>query len=246
MSKISHGWAMANLEGRITAHVHAWEKAKERGQPLAPETYPFVTISREFGCEGGALAVRLQEILNERCRPFFTWVAYDQEVLDEVAKALHVARGVVETIDGHRRSEMSELFDAILNQRVDEALVFRKMAEVVRSLAIHGHTVLVGRGSYLITQDLKTGMHVRLEAPRDWRVHRIATDRELSMTEAEKVVHQGERERDHYIKTFFTQDPAHKFHHDLVIDNSRFNLAQIAEIVFTALSVRFGETLVGA
>jgi hypothetical protein len=31
-----------------------------------------------------------------------------------------------------------------------------------------------------------------------------------------------------------------------VIDNSRFNLAQIAEIVFTALGARFGETLVSA
>ena len=29
-------------------------------------------------------------------------------------------------------------------------------------------------------------------------------------------------------------------------DNSRFNLAQVAEIVFTALGARFGETLVGA
>jgi cytidylate kinase len=246
MSKLSHGWAMANLEARIAAHVHAWEKAKERGQPLAAETYPFITISRQYGCEGGALALRLQEILNERCRPFFTWVAYDQEVLDQVAKELHVARAVVETIDGHRRSEMSEVFDAILNQRVDDALVFRKMAEVVRSLAIHGHTILVGRGSYLITQDLKTGMHVRLEAPREWRIHRVATDREIAMKEAEHVVAQGERERDHYIRAFFTQDPTSPFHHDLVVDNSRFNLAQIAEIVFTALGARFGETLVGA
>ena len=78
MSKISHGWAMATLEARIAAHVHAWEKAKERGQPLAPETYPFITISREFGCEGGPLAHYLQDLLNERCRPFFMWITYDQ------------------------------------------------------------------------------------------------------------------------------------------------------------------------
>jgi cytidylate kinase len=246
MSKLSHGWALANLEARITAHVHAWEKAKERGQPLAAETYPFVTISREFGCEGTELAHRLQEILNERCRPFFTWVAYEQEVLDKVADELHLARGLVESIDGHRRGEMSELFDAILNRRVDEALVFRKMAEVIRSLAIHGHTILVGRGSYLITQDLRTGMHVRLVAPRDWRIHRIATDREIANAAAARIVEQGEREREKYIRTFFAHDPLQPFLHDVVIDNSRFNLAQIAEIVFTALGVRFGETLVGA
>jgi cytidylate kinase len=246
MSTISHGWVKANLEARIAAHVHAWEKAKERGQPLAPETYPFVTISREFGCEGAPLALRLQEILNERCRPFFTWVAYDQELLDKVAEELHLARGLVESIDGHRRNEMSELFDTILNKRVEEAIVFRKLAEVVRSLAIHGHTILVGRGSYLITQDLRTGMHVRLVAPRDWRIHKIMVDRNVPYAEAQRIVEQGEREREQYLRTFFIQDREHPFVHDLTIDNSRFNLAQIAEIVFTALGARFGETLVGA
>lgn len=246
MSTISHGWAVANLEARIAAHVHAWEKAKDPGHPLAPETYPFITITREFGCEGTPLAHRLQEILNERCRPFFTWVAYDQQVLDKVAEELHLTRGVVESIDGHRRSEMSELFETILNKSVDDALVFRKIAEVVRSLAIHGHTIIVGRGSHLITQDLRTGMHIKLIAPRGWRIHKVATNREIPYAEAETIVAQGERERQHYLDTFFMHDPAHPFLHDLVIDNSRFNLAQIAEIVFTALGARFGETLVGA
>ena len=41
-------------------------------------------------------------------------------------------------------------------------------------------------------------------------------------------------------------DPGFPFHHDLVIDNSRFNLVQIVEIVFAALSARFGQTLVSA
>ena len=85
MNRVSHGWAVASLEARITAHVHAWEKARTYGQPLAPELFPFVTISREYGCEGLALSLRLQDILNERCRPFFAWVAYDQALLTKVA-----------------------------------------------------------------------------------------------------------------------------------------------------------------
>jgi cytidylate kinase len=120
------------------------------------------------------------------------------------------------------------------------------MAEVIRSLATHGHVVLVGRGSCMLTQDLKTGLHVRLVAPRDWRAHKIQSDRSLSRRDAEKIVDDGERARHHFLDTFFVRDPAHPFHHDLVIDSSRFNLAQIAEIVFAALSARFGEQLVGA
>ena len=78
---------------------------------------------------------------------------------------------------------MSEFFETILNKRVTETVVIRKIAEVIRSLAIHGHTIFVGRGSYLITQDLKTGLHIRLVAPHGVAgVRRIAVDRKLSIS----------------------------------------------------------------
>ncbi len=226
--------------------MHAWEKTRTSDHPPAAETFPFVTISRQFGCEAVPLALRLAELLNERCHPFFTWVAYDRELLDKVAQELHLHRGVVEAIDGHRRDEMSELFEAILNQKVSDTVMFRKLAEVVRSLAIHGHAIMVGRGSYLITQDLKTGMHIRLTAPKDWRIHRLATDRDIPIAQAEALLDESTAQRDRFINTFFACDPEHPFHHDLVLDNSRFNLDQLAEIVFTALSARFGERLIGA
>ena len=240
---IVHDRVKPSLDARIAAHVHAWEKLKHA--PAHPhEALPFITISREFGCEAVALAERLVEILNERCRPSIPWVAYDRELLDNVAHELQLHRDVVESLDGHRRSEMSELFDALLNRKVDDALVFRKLAEVMRSLATHGHAILIGRGSHLITQDLKTALHVRLVAPLAWRAHKVAETRNTAQRDALKIVTEGERERDRFIHTFFMHDPAHPFHHDLIIDNSRFNLAQIAEIVFTALGARFGATLV--
>ena len=240
---LAHGWAVANLEARITAHVHAWEQARGDGQPLAPEAFPFITISREFGCQGLVFANQLQETLNHRFRPFFQWVAYDRELLDKVATELHLARAFVETVDGQRRNEMSELFDTILNQRVNESIVIRKLAEVIRAIAIHGNAIIVGRGSYLITQDLRNGLHIRLVAPRDWRVHNVAVAHNVSEGEASKLVEENERGRERYIKTFFNCDPTHPFYHDVTIDNSRFNLVQISEIVLAALAGRFGETL---
>jgi cytidylate kinase len=233
------------LQARIAAHVHAWEALKRAHPSHCHECLPFITISREIGCEAQPLADRLVEILNERCRPSIPWVAYDHEVVDRVAQELHLARNVVDSLDGKRRDEMSELFNAVLNVKVDESVVFRKTAEVIRSLAAHGNAVLVGRGSYLITQDLKTGLHVRLVAPQSWRVHKTACDAEISLAEAERQVQEADKERAHFFKTFFVQDAAHPFCHDLLINNSQFNLAQIAEIVFAALSARFGEILVG-
>lgn len=246
MTRISQGWVGSDVEARIAAHVHAWEKIKPLGDQRRLETYPFVAISREFGCEALPLAQQLVETLNERCHPSIPWVSYERELLDKVAAELHMQRAILDSIDGQRRDEMSELFDNIINRKVDDALVVRKLAEVIRTLAVHGHAVLVGRGSSLVTQDLRNGLHIRLVAPRAWRIHTIAANRNLSPREAEKTVDEGEKQRQHYISTYFVLDHGFPFHHDLLIDNSRFNLMQIVEIVFTALAARFGDTLVSA
>ncbi len=107
---------------------------------------------------------------------------------------------------------MGKLFDTIHQSEGRDAVVVRKLAEIIRTLAVHGHAVLVGRGSYLVTQDLRNGMHVRLVAPRAWRVHTIAANRQSLTCEAEKMVADGERRREHYINTFFVLDPDFPFH----------------------------------
>jgi cytidylate kinase len=246
MTRISQGWVGSDVQARIAAHVHAWEKVKPLGSQRRLETYPFVAISREFGCEALPLAQHLVQVLNDRCHPFVPWVSYDRELLDKVSEELHIQRAILDMLDGQRRDEMSELFDNIINRKVDDALVVRKLAELIRTLAVHGHAVLVGRGSSLVTQDLRNGLHIRLVAPRAWRIHTVAANHNLAIHEAEKMVDEGEKQRNRYISTYFVLDHGFPFHHDLVIDNSRFNLVQIVEIVFAALSARFGDTLVRA
>lgn len=117
------------------------------------------------------------------------------------------------------------------------------MAEVIRTLAMRGHAVLVGRGGYLITQKLKNGLHVRLVAPRKWRIQRVASLRNVPYSEAERIVEKLHSQRAHFLRTFFLQNPEEPFHFSLVIDNSQFTLAQIAEIVVAAVTTRFGERL---
>jgi len=245
MNKSIIGGGGAKTQARIAAHVHAWEQIKGVYPQYRHGRLPFITISAQFGCEAQALAEHLAALLNERCRPRIPWVSYDRELLDLVAEEMHLARNIVESLDGKRRDEMSELFNAILNTKLDEALIFRKMAEVMRSLAAHGNAILIGRGGYLITQDMKTGLHIRLIAPRSWRVQKTAELRGISYKEAEHAVEIGDHDRARFFHAFFVQKPDLDCFHDLTIDSSRFNLAQEAEIVFTALGARFGEVLVG-
>jgi cytidylate kinase len=239
----SHVRIRSETDARIGAHFHAWEAATSMRRRIPLETQPFVTISREFGCGAYSQAQRLVQLLNERFRPSIPWLAYGRDILEPVAQDLHLHREIVESITERRRGELAELLDSVLNRKVDEALVVRKLAEVIRSLAMHGQVVLVGRGGYLIASDLKTGLHIRLVAPREWRIHHVATERNLSHAEAAKLVEKSEAERAHFLQTFFVRDTSTPVRFDLVIDCSRFNKDQIAEIILGALELRFGQTL---
>jgi cytidylate kinase len=244
MSKSPHGWVRPDLDARLAAHTRAWQKSKHTATPRSPEFHQFITISRQYGCEGAALAHRLVDILNERCRPSFAWVTYDHELLSKISTDPRLRKNVVEALDSRRHEQMGKLFDTILNRKAKDASEMRQLADVVRTLAVLGRAVLLGRGSYLITQDLKTGLHVRLVAPLDWRALRVAATREVTHAKAKKIIATGERRREQYMRKHFIEHPEHIIDPDLVIDNSRFNLVQIGEIVFTALSTRLGKMLV--
>jgi hypothetical protein len=121
-------------------------------------------------------------------------------------------------------------------------VVFRKLAELMRSLAIHGHD-FGGAGQLLDHTGFADGMRA-IGRSRDWRIQRFRSIEALHTTRP-RDSRTRRAGREQYAGVLH-QDEAHPFVHDLTIDNSRFNLAQIAEIVFTALGARFGETLVSA
>ena len=246
MTKVSQTWVGSDVESRVSAHVNAWKQVKPLGSTQRLETYPFVAISREFGCEALTLADQLTETLNERFHPSVPWISYDRDLLDKIRGQKDVRRALLETLDERRRDRMNRVLDSIIVPDGPDTAAVRELAETIRAMALHGHSVLVGRGSSMATQDLKNGLHIRLVAPRSWRVHTIASNRELPFAEAEKIVTQGEDQRRRYLETFFVTDPEHPFHYDLVIDNSRFNIAQLVEIIVTALNVWFSEALVSA
>ena len=77
MTKSPHGWVRPDLDARLFAHKRAWLKPKHADSFRSPEFHQFITISRQYGCEGAALAHRLVDILNEHCRPSFAWVALE-------------------------------------------------------------------------------------------------------------------------------------------------------------------------
>jgi len=197
---------------------------------------PYVTISREYGCWGFSLGLLLLELLNDMSEPGKPgWNVYHKEILDQLAGETEHDK---EVLDRQRREKprlLADLFRSLSKERVPSGYEVRnRMTEIIRSLVMKGHAILIGQGSAGATQDIPHGLSVRLEAPEDWRVKQIAFRDGLSETEARLQIRQREQEDEYLRKIYKTRYPR-KPAFNLVYDCSAFGLTQIAQHVVQAM-----------
>jgi cytidylate kinase len=170
-----------------------------------PGPQPFVTISREPGAGGNSLARELADALNaddadDRDKP---WAPWDGELVEKVAADYHLSAQLIERLDEGRPTSLADYVGNLVvgpaGGYVEESRVFAHLSRTIRALANSGRTVIVGRGAAFITRHLPQGIHLRLVAPFEWRVARMADELKLPRHDAANWVRQNERRRHAYI-----------------------------------------------
>lgn len=199
---------------------------------------PVITISREVGCNGTALA---QLVANELNKTIFykQWQVVSKEVLSASARELKVTPGKVSRLV--TTSEYST-FDEILSAFTEKyykssKTIIKTIREVIRNYSKDGCCIIVGRAGNIIASDLENSLHLRLVAPLTWRISAIAERKNMSKAEAKKYIEETEKEREIFRKYFQnTKEDADRF--DLTIDISRFNQDNLVKLILTAFEMR--------
>ena len=171
------------------------------GTAPAPSSLRFMTISRQAGAGGKGLADELVKAINRLTPEGERWCAWDDELVTKVAGEHHIGRKFIEALEDADHRWINE-FVAAFSSAGDpgEFKVFRRVAMTIRALASAGRAVIVGRGGAFITAGLPEGIHVRLVAPADFRVRRMAERLHGSLEEAELRVREidGNRSAFHH------------------------------------------------
>jgi hypothetical protein len=156
----------------------------------------YVTISRQAGAGGKSLGDQLAKAINRLKLEADLWCVWDNELVDKVAGEHHIGRKFIEALEDADHRWINEFF-ASLSPADDpsEIKVFRRVAMTIRALASAGHAMIVGRGGVFITEGLPGGIHVRLVAPIDFRVRRMAERLQESPEEAAVKVREVDRNR---------------------------------------------------
>jgi cytidylate kinase len=173
-----------------------------------------VTVSREYGAGGGEVARRLAEALG--------WELLDRELLHQAAAVEHVPDAELERLDEKAVSTADRFRLHPPHQQYHHGL-----AEAARQAAARGNVVLVGRGTRQLLRETPDAFHLRLVAPREWRVQRMAG---LEGAAPERVLArclEVDRTRQRFMRYFFGGAALLPDQYDLVVNTGRVPLGDV-------------------
>jgi cytidylate kinase len=177
-----------------------------------------ITVSREYGAGGGAAGRRLAEELG--------WELLDRELLHQAAAVEHVPDADLERLD----EQALRLADRFRLHPPHEKYM-HGLAEAVRQAVARGHVVLVGRGTRQLAGDVEGAFHLRLAAPREWRVSRMAEREGWSWEQALARCDEVDRTRDRFMRYFFGAGAGRPEEYDLTVNAGRVPLEDVVACV---------------
>jgi cytidylate kinase len=207
----------------------------QRNQP--GESAPFVTISRDFGCPAKIIAQMLAEKLNDRAGKGNTqkWISVSKEILEESAKKLELEPGKLKHIFSAVEKGVIDDVLASFSSNYNSSIRIKKtIRDVIRSIAMKGHVIIVGRGGVAITHGYPGSLHVRLQAPIEWRIREVASHFNVPETEAQKMISETDKKRTALIGIFLGHEPENSLF-DLILNCKTLTKENIVSTILSTM-----------
>jgi cytidylate kinase len=169
-----------------------------------------ITISREFGAGGSDLAALLG--------PRLGWPVLDQDIVPRVAGKLRLDDRTVQLFDEHPPTLRARISAALTIPQPDinvlqptgEAPSHDAIAAATRTVvdeaAATPPLIVVGHGAQCILCARPDAVHVRLVAPLNIRVARVASRLGIDAAKAEAMAQRADADRRAWIQRYFHRD----------------------------------------
>jgi cytidylate kinase len=227
MSWGRQGSARVELQARYREILQRLAELGEQAAQRELGHGPWVTLSRQLGSRGTELAHRMSSPLG--------WRVYDREIIATIARQTHTPEKVVESRDERASGPFADyLGHLIVPTDPGQAGYLAGMMRVVGSIAREGRAIILGRGANFFL-DASYGLRVRVVAPFEDRVARIAQSEGLEQQDAERRVEQNDSDQRGFIQQSFGRDIDDPLGYDLILNTGGMNLEDAGALVATAL-----------
>ena len=193
--------------------------------------------------------MRLAEALNMKC--------LGKEIIFEITQSAGVAAESVEKYDQEHYNKWNLIVDSLrisshfspdygLNfnlSNIEPEIFFtedrylKATQEIMRKLASQSRVIFLGRGSQVIFKDRQDALHLRLVAPLDLRIKRVAAMLNVSTKEATKNVLEVDKSRAAYLRDFYSVDVNDANCYHLTVNTGLFDYGQTSQLVLEAIKL---------
>jgi len=188
---------------------------------------PYLLISREKGAGGSAVG----QLAGKR----LGWQVFNKEIVDAIAEKANVRRELIESLDERDRATIRDVVNQFLSpQPVGTAGYLATLREILLTLGHHGNVIVVGRGAQYVLPG-RFGLRVRMIAPIEVRVRRIATEGSMSLKAARVEVESSDRERARFARRHFGQDWRDPLNYDVIINTAELTVEAATVVAVTAV-----------
>jgi len=196
-----------------------------------------ITIEREYGCGGGAIAQKVADRLG--------WKLWDQLLTCEIARLANCAQSEVEFREERVDPLYYRLFKSVLRGSFEGSLNLHRLKlldadsiqritrQVTEKAAAAGSCVIVGRGSQHFLQDRQDTLRIFLYAPTREKVARLRAEG-IEESQAEDLVNTVDKERAAFIEKYFHMEwPNRSIYHAMM--NTAFG---DEKVIYTILALK--------
>jgi cytidylate kinase len=226
---------LSHLDALVDRHMSLSEVRKrikhedsqaDHGSEAGPGG-PFITVSREYGSGGTALATRLSTELG--------WPLFNKEILEAIAESANTRMRVLKGMDEHLIGRFEEFINhLIVPESINQVAFIKEMSQVILTLGRRGNAVLLGRGAnWLLARD--AGVRIRTVAPMDRRIAEVARRKDIDRKEAERLIRESDHSTAVFVQKIFDQDVDDPLGYDLVLNLDHLSEHAAVSAVHSAL-----------
>jgi cytidylate kinase len=197
-----------------------------------------ITISRQYGAGGSALASLVAATLG--------WRVVDNELVERVAARAGLSPEDVAQMEERVPTFIERLARTVVAatpelvvppdaggtaSTLSEADLVRLTERVVEEAAAEGSVVLVGRAAPVVLARERDAIHVKVVAPREWRVRAVAARLGVSAEEAAKLTDETDKNRARYHRQYYQGDWTDPANYHLVLNTAALGLDGAAAVI---------------
>ncbi|MCF8240838.1 MAG: cytidylate kinase-like family protein [Melioribacteraceae bacterium] len=217
--------------------THSSEDEESRYRRLNPG--PCITLSRQTGIGGEKISQSLLEFFDNHSTRKNPWAYFDKNLIEKVLEDHNLPDNFKKFLDEESFVAENSYLNELFGIQPSMMKLFKKTFKSIYHLAELGYVIIVGRGSNIITADLRNSFHVRLVAPLNYRIELAQELYGHSRKETAEFIKREDSKRKRFIKNYFHKDVDDPLLYHVIINTNLLTFDEIANLIGNCLLKKF-------